>query len=84
MEDNVKRLYPEGKTALIKWIEDNFEDIGDYLFICTVKHDNSTMTIYDCDSFFNAAALAAMQEHTIHTLAENDNFICRPESEKKE
>jgi hypothetical protein len=78
----VKRIYPEAKTALIKWIEDNFNDIDNYLFICNVKSDGSTMTVYDCDTFMSAAALAAIQEHTLHTLAENDDFICRPEPEE--
>lgn len=82
MENNkVKRIYPEGKTALIKWIEDNFNNIEDYLFIANLKEekDNTAMTIYDARSFFNAMALASILEHTINTLGENEEFVCREE-----
>lgn len=74
--DNVKRLYPEAKTALIKWIEDNFAEIDDFIFTAHCK-DGTTMTIYDVSSYFNACAINNIQNDTIHTLAREDMLILK-------
>lgn len=76
MPNKVVRIHPEGKTALINYIEENFEDIEEFIF--TSKHkDNTTMTIYDCYSYFDACAINNIQNDTIHEIAHNDYFVAK-------
>lgn len=52
----IQRIYPEPKTALINWIEQNFHQIADYVFTCRLS-DGSTMTIHDIGGRIEALGL---------------------------
>lgn len=70
------RICPEAKTALIKWIEDSFNDIDEFIFTANMKN-KTTMTIYDVRSYFNALAINAIQHEDIVDLARNDELIIK-------
>ena len=53
---DVRRIYPEAKTALINWIEEHFHDIESYAFTCLLK-DGKTVTVYDVSSRVEALGL---------------------------
>lgn len=55
----VQRIYPEAKTALINWIEENFHDIESYVFTC-LQSDGTTMTIHHVKSKIEARGLLAI------------------------
>lgn len=75
---NVIRISTEGRTGLIKWIEDNFDDIEEFVATFKLK-DGSTMTMYDVISYFNAAAICNIQNDVIHTLARDEELILKDE-----
>lgn len=74
----VKRIYPEAKTALINWIEENFHDIDSYIFTCRLK-DGTSMTVHDVDSFIEALGMVESAKHVIFVSSENGEFKCRNE-----
>jgi hypothetical protein len=76
MIDKVKRIYPESKTALIKWIEDNFHDIDEYVAVFEMK-DGTQMTIYDFYSYRNAKGTIEMASEGLYELSRNDDFIVK-------
>ena len=55
----IQRIYPEPKTALINWIEQNWDNIESYVFVALEK-SGETMTIYDVDSRMEAFGLLAI------------------------
>lgn len=75
--NNVQRIYPESKTGLINWIEENFHDIDEFVVQFQMK-DNTSMFVYDCYSFRNALGMLEMAKGTCHELAINDEFIPKP------
>lgn len=69
----VQRIYPEAKSGLIHWIEENFADIDS--FVCTFKlADNSTMTAYYSDFAFEAMGLTAIQQAAMQDLYSTGQF----------
>ena len=69
----VKRIYPESKTGLINWIEENFHDIDEFVIQFQMK-DNTSMFVYDTHSYRNALGMLEMAKGTCHELAINDEF----------
>lgn len=74
MTAQVKRIYPESKTGLINWIEENFHDIDEYVFTCTLK-GGTTMSVYDCYSYLSALGLAMMNLDSVQK--QQDVFISK-------
>lgn len=74
--NKVRRICPESKTGLIKWIEDNFHNIDQYSAIFSLK-DGTTMSTYDCFSYLEAVGLAGIALDNIHDLAHNEEFISK-------
>lgn len=72
----VSRLYPESKTGLIKWIEDNFHDIEQFVFTAQLK-DDTTMFVYDCYSYYDAVAMTSISLDTVHCLSHDDAFVAK-------
>lgn len=76
---DVKRIYPESKTGLIKWIEDHFHEIDEFVVQFQMK-DNTSMFVYDTYSYRNALGMLEMAKNTCHELAINDEFIPKQRS----
>ena len=76
----VKRIYPESKTGLINWIEQNFHDIDEFIFIAQMK-DNTSMYIYDTYSYRNALGMLEIAKDNTHTLAHDGEFIPKRRNE---
>lgn len=57
----IQRIYPEPKTALINWIEQNWDNIQSYVFVA-LERNGETMTIYDVDSRMEAFGLLAIAQ----------------------
>lgn len=74
MPDNVKRIYPESKTGLINWIENNFHDIDEFVVAFQMK-DGTAMFVYDTYSYRNALGMIEIARDSCHNLAHNDEFI---------
>lgn len=53
---DIQRIYPEAKTALINWIEQNFHEIDAYVFVCTMV-DGAHQTIHHVDSRVQALGI---------------------------
>jgi hypothetical protein len=70
----LSRIYPEAKTGMIKWIEDNFHEIDSFVSTFSLK-DGTTMTIYDAHSFLEAMGILGVATSTISDLANNEMFI---------
>jgi hypothetical protein len=70
---DVKRIYPESKTGLINWIEDNFHEIEQFVVTFKLK-DGTTMTVYDAYSYLEAVGMCGITSNTIHTLANEGLF----------
>ncbi len=80
----ITRISPESKTGLIKWIEDNFHDIEQFVAVFRMKDaepthpwERVTMTIYDCYTYYDSVAMTAIAQDTMHKLSYDDNFICK-------
>lgn len=71
---NIKRLYPESKTSLIKWIEDNFHEINEFMFVAELK-DGTSMNIYDFFTYRGAIGTVEMSKQTLYHAVENNEFI---------
>lgn len=70
---NVKRIYPESKSGLINWVEQNFHEIDQFAATFVMK-DGTTMTVYDVYSYLEAVGMAGILMDTIHTLAYEGQF----------
>lgn len=73
---DVKRIYPESKSALINWIEENFHDIDSFVVTFHMK-DKTTMTVYEIESYFEALALVEITRDIIHTLSHEDALVTK-------
>jgi hypothetical protein len=73
----VQRIYPEAKTGLINWIEENFHDIDSFVVTFSMK-DNTTMTIYHCNTFLESLGIVGISQSTLNELATNEEFIPKP------
>lgn len=74
--NNIVRICPDSKTGLIKWIEDNYHEIDQFVGTFLMK-DNTTMTIYDTYTYLEAAGITELQRDTIHEEAHNETFVCK-------
>ena len=63
----VQRMYPEGKSELIKWIEDNFHEIDSFVATFSTK-DGEIMTIHHCNSWLEAMGMNAAEQATLADL----------------
>lgn len=70
----VRRIYPESKTGLINWIEENFHDIDEFVVQFQMK-DGTSMFVYDTYTYRNALGMVEMARDSIHELSHNDGFI---------
>ncbi len=73
---NVKRIAPDSKTAMIKFIEDNFHDIDSFVMTFSMK-SGSIETYYDVEDYRDAAALAGITNNNIHYEANEGHLITR-------
>lgn len=71
---DVQRIYPESKTGLINWIEQNFHEIDEFVVQFQMK-DNTSMFVYDTYSFRNALGMLEMAKGTCHEIVINDEFL---------
>lgn len=74
MTKEVRRIYPEAKTALIHWIEENYHEIDEYFFLAVMK-DGEQMNIYDFYSYRNAVGSIDCAKDSIHRMSEDGTFI---------
>ena len=73
MNDNITRIHPEAKTGLIKWIEDNFHEIDEFMFVAELK-DGTSMNVYDFYTYRGAIGTAEMAKETLKELSMNGEF----------
>ncbi|TQK41956.1 hypothetical protein FB479_11657 [Brevibacillus sp. AG162] len=73
-EENVKRIYPEARTGVINWIEQNFHDIEGFVCIFNLK-DGTTQLVYDTYTYLEAIGLAEIAKNTIHVMTRNGEFV---------
>lgn len=69
----VKRVFPGPVNGLINWMEQNFNDIEEFVVQFQMK-DGTSMMIYDTYSFRNALGMLEMAKGSCHELAINDEF----------
>lgn len=69
----IKRIYPESKTALINFIEQNFHDIDEYFFVAEMK-DQTQISVYDFYSYRNALGTLESAKEGLNQLAESGEF----------
>ncbi|MFE4569957.1 hypothetical protein [Paenibacillus chitinolyticus] len=74
MSGNVERIYPESKTGVINWIEQNFHDIDEFICIFQMK-DGTTTFVYDTYTYRGALGTLEMAKESLSALARNDEFI---------
>lgn len=79
MKDNVRRIHPEAKTSLIKWIEEHFHEIDEYVATFSLK-SGETMTIYDASHPITALGLAAVTNMTIRDDIYDGEFVAKERS----
>ncbi|OAB46637.1 hypothetical protein PBAT_11050 [Paenibacillus antarcticus] len=72
----MKRIYPESKTGLINYIEENFHSIDQFVITLLMK-DGTSLTVYDTYTYLEALGLTEIQRDCIHEDAHNDCFICK-------
>lgn len=70
---NVKRIYPDSRSGLINWVEQNFHDIDQFVVTFSMK-DGTTMTVYDTYSYVEAVGLAGLTTDTIHAASHDGTF----------
>lgn len=70
----VKRIYPESKTGLINWIEENFHDIDEFIFKAEMK-DGTSMFIYDMYTYRGAVGSVEMAKESLFQMAQEGTFI---------
>lgn len=71
---DIKRIYPESKSGLINWIEQNFHDIDELIFMAHMK-DETQINVYDNYSYRNALGMMEIAKDSLNDLARNDEFI---------
>ena len=69
----VKRIYPGSLNGLINYIEENFQEIDQYVVTFHLK-EGSTLTVYDSYSYLEAVGLAGIALDTIHHSAHEGEF----------
>lgn len=74
--NNIKRIYPESKTGLINWIEENFHDIDEFMFVAELK-DGTSMNVYDFYTYRGAIGTAEMAKETLHNTMQNGEFTTK-------
>ncbi|MEO3947631.1 hypothetical protein [Gorillibacterium sp. CAU 1737] len=74
MTAEVKRIYPESKSGLINWIEENFHEIDEFIAVFELK-DGTQMMAYDTFTYRGALGSLEMAKESLHQLALNDEFI---------
>ena len=76
MNQKVKRIFPGPVNGLINWMEENFDNIDEFVVTFHLK-DGTTMTVYDVYSYFNALAITEISKDTIHKLSHDDELILK-------
>lgn len=76
MKNNVIRISSERKTQLIKYIEDNFDDIDEFVAIFKLR-DGGLVSTYESKSFLNTAGMISILDDTVKTLCHEDSFIVK-------
>lgn len=74
------RLYPEAKTALIKWIEDHFHDIESFVTVLHLK-DRTTWTIYDIPSYLTGLGLLELAKDSLQTAFHEGELILQDDGQ---
>jgi len=74
---DVKRIYPESKSGLINWIEENFHELDEFIFIYQLK-DDTAGNYYEAYSYRNALGMIEMAKDSLNVLAHNDEFTPKP------
>lgn len=69
----VKRIYPEGKTALINWIEENFHEIDSFVATFTMKNEE-VATIHHCNSWIEAMGITTVSHNAISVIGNTGDF----------
>lgn len=70
----VQRIYPEGKTALINWIEENFHEIDSFVATFTMKDDEEITTIHHCNSWLEAMGITTVAINTMNEIGASGEF----------
>lgn len=70
---DVTRIYPESKTGLINWIEENFHEIDEFTVTFKLKDDTS-LTVYDAYSYFSALVMIEMGREAIQEASRGGLF----------
>lgn len=73
----IKALTQIPITKLIKWIEQNHDQIDEIVATFRLK-DGSILTHYDVYSYFNALGLTEMAKDTFQNLSRDGNFYNKP------
>lgn len=76
MNQKVKRIFPGAVNGLINWMEENFHNIDEFVVTFKMK-DDTTMTVYDVYSYYNALAINSVSEDSIRKLSWNDELILK-------
>lgn len=70
----VKRIYPESKTGLINWIEENFHDLDEFVFMGIMK-DRTSLFVYDTYSYLNTIGMLEIAKENTHELGREGLFV---------
>ena len=76
----VKRVYPESKSGLINYIEENFHNIDQFVVTFLLK-DGTTMSVYDSYSYLEALGMTEILRDCIHEDSHNERFIPKRKGE---
>lgn len=77
---DVMRIYPESKSGLINWIEQNFHEIDEFVVQFTLK-DRTTMFVYDANSVISALGMLELAKGSVHQLAVDEEFTPKKRSD---
>lgn len=69
----VKRIYPESKTGLINWIEENFHNIDEFVAMFHMK-DGTSMFVYDTYEYRGALGTVEMAKENLYQMAQDGTF----------
>ncbi|MDR3599378.1 MAG: hypothetical protein P4L49_02665 [Desulfosporosinus sp.] len=72
----VKRIFPGPINGLINWMEENFQNINQYVVTFSMKN-GTTMTVFDAYSYLEAVGIAGISLDTIHTLSHDGEFVSK-------
>lgn len=78
--DNVKRIFPGAINGLINWMEENFQNIDQYVVTFSLKN-GKTMTVFDTYSYLEAVGIVGISQDTIHALSHDGQFIPKKREE---